>query len=460
MAISLTERDLQVIWHPYTQHKDNLPPIPVIRGKGSLLFDDKGNTYIDAISSWWVNIHGHGHPYLAEKIYAQAQQLEHVIFTGFTHEPAVQLAERLLPILPGDFSKVFYTDNGSTAVEVAIKMAIQYWQNQAPPADGAPPTTPPAPGKASSLPQPRNKILAFRHSYHGDTFGAMSVSERSVFTASFRDYLFEVIFIETPTRENIGALRSLVREQAAAIACIIYEPLLQAAGGMRIYEAGLLDELLEEVSAQGILCIADEVLTGFGRTGKLFAGEYLRHKADIICLSKGLTGGAMALGVTAATDKIFQAFISDDRRKTLFHGHSFAANPIACSAALASLDLLQREDCLPRIQNISRRHLSFLQTLRSFPVVRNARSLGTILAFEINTGKDEYINAIGTTLTREALDAGVYLRPLGNTVYLMPPYCTTEKEMDQVYSFLVHFLEALIVRISQGSSPLSSPIQP
>ena len=433
MAISLTERDLQVIWHPYTQHKDNLPPIPVIQGKGSLLFDDKGNTYIDAISSWWVNIHGHGHPYLAEKIYAQAQQLEHVIFTGFTHEPAVQLAERLLPVLPGDFSKVFYSDNGSTAVEVAIKMAIQYWQNQ----------EPHTPGKSPSPTQSRNKILAFRHSYHGDTFGAMSVSERSVFTASFRDYLFEVIFIETPTRENIGALRSLIREQAATIACIIYEPLLQAAGGMRIYEAGLLDELLEEVSAQDILCIADEVLTGFGRTGKLFAGEYLHHKADIICLSKGLTGGAMALGVTAATEKIFRAFLSDDRRKTLFHGHSFTANPIACSAALASLDLLQREDCLPRIQNISRRHIHFATTLREYPTVKNVRMLGTILAFEINTGRDEYTNSIGTALTQEALQNGIYLRPLGNTVYLMPPYCTTEKEMDQVYAFLVRYLDAL-----------------
>ena len=422
MAISLTERDRKVIWHPYTQHKDNWPPIPVVQGKGSLLFDDKGNTYIDAISSWWVNIHGHGHPYIAEKIYAQAQQLEHVIFTGFTHEPAVQLAERLLPLLPGDFSRVFYSDNGSTAVEVAIKMAIQYWQNQ------------------SS--KPRNKILAFRHSYHGDTFGAMSVSERSVFTASFRDYLFEVIFIEPPTRENILHTRSLLRERAGEIACMIYEPLLQAAGGMRMVEAEMLDELLEEAKTQDILCIADEVLTGFGRTGKIFAGEYLRHNADIICLSKGLTGGTMALGVTAATEKIFAAFLSDDRRRTFFHGHSFTANPLACVAALASLDLLQREDCLSRIRNISRRHLEFGEKIQKLPVVKNLRTLGTVLAFEINTGRDEYINSIGTALTQEALQNGLYLRPLGNTVYLMPPYCITEKEMDQVYTFLVRYLES------------------
>jgi adenosylmethionine-8-amino-7-oxononanoate aminotransferase len=280
----------------------------------------------------------------------------------------------------------------------------------------------------------------------------MSVSERSVFTAPFQDYLFEVIFIDTPTRENIGDLRSRIRRQGDEIACFIYEPLLQAAGGMRIYDAGLLDELLDEARQQAILCIADEVLTGFGRTGKLFAGEYLRQKADIICLSKGLTGGTMALGVTAATERIFQAFLSDDKRKTLFHGHSFTANPLACSASLASLDLLLEEDCLHRILHLTQRHQTFLNTLRSFPVVKNARALGTILAFELNTGRDEYINTIGPAITREALAAGIYLRPLGNTVYVMPPYCITEKEMDQVYDFLVHCIRTI------GLHPISEKI--
>jgi adenosylmethionine-8-amino-7-oxononanoate aminotransferase len=430
MKSGLTERDRRVIWHPYTQHKDWLPPIPVLQGKGSLLFDEKGKAYIDAISSWWVNIHGHSHPYIAERLYQQALRLEHVIFTGFTHEPAVHLAERLLPLLPGEFSRIFYTDNGSTAVEVAIKMAIQYWRNQAAPSAESP-------AKASAK-ATRSKILAFRHSYHGDTFGAMSVSERSVFTAPFRDYLFDVIFIDTPTEDNIQIALQAIRGNGPEIAAFIYEPLLQAAGGMRTYQAGLLDDLLTEARRQGILCIADEVLTGFGRTGRLFAGEYLEQKADIICLSKGLTGGTMALGVTAATEHIFEAFLSDDRRKTLFHGHSFTANPLACTAALASLDLLLEEDCLPRIQHLAQKHEAFLKTLVSFPIVRNARSLGTVLAFELNTGRDEYINAIGPAITREALAAGIYLRPLGNTVYLMPPYCITEKEMDQVYDFLAH----------------------
>lgn len=442
MNTGLTERDSRVIWHPYTQHKDWLPPIPVLQGKGSSLFDDTGKAYIDAISSWWVNIHGHSHPYIAERLYQQALRLEHVIFTGFTHEPAINLAERLLPLLPGNFSRIFYSDNGSTAVEVAIKMAIQFWGNQAPSA-----------AEASSK-AARTRILAFNHSYHGDTFGAMSVSERSIFTAPFGDYLFEVRFIATPTPENIEELRATIRSEGTGFAALIYEPLLQAAGGMRIYDPALLDELLAEVKQQGILCIADEVLTGFGRTGRLFAGEYLTQKADIICLSKGLTGGTMALGVTAATERLFEAFLSDDRRKTLFHGHSFTANPLACTAALASLDLLLEPECMHRIRHLTARHINFLKTLRTFPIVRNARSLGTVLAFELNTGDDGYINAIGTAITREALSAGVYLRPLGNTVYVMPPYCITEKEMDQVYDFLVHCV------MSYADRPATPPTPP
>ncbi|MBN9380081.1 MAG: adenosylmethionine--8-amino-7-oxononanoate transaminase [Chitinophagaceae bacterium] len=418
---SLTDRDHQVIWHPYTQHKHKLSPIPVVQGKGSLLWDDKGKSYIDAISSWWVNIHGHGHPYIAEKIYEQALRLEHVIFTGFTHEPAVTLAERLLPLLPGSFSKVFYSDNGSTAVEVAIKMAVQYWKND---------------GNAR-----RRKILALRNSYHGDTFGSMSVSERSIFTAAFRDYLFEPVFIDAPGGQNIGELQAFLREQGEDIACFIYEPLLQAAGGMHMYEAPYLDMLLAAAKQQGILCIADEVLTGFGRTGELFAGSYLTQQADIICLSKGLTGGTMALGVTAATEQVFEAFLSDDRRKTLFHGHSFTANPLACTASLASLDLLLAPDCLRRIREINTRHSAFAKKLGAYDVIRNVRILGTVIAFEVNLGEDGYINAIGAEITREAMEHGIYLRPLGNTVYIMPPYCITDEELERIYDFLEAFIK-------------------
>ena len=393
-------------------------PVPIVSGKGALLFDEAGNSYIDAISSWWVNIHGHAHPYIAEKIYEQSRKLEHVIFTGFTHEPAILLAERLLPILPGNFSRIFYSDNGSTAVEVAIKMSIQYWNNKS---------------------AKRTKILAFRHSYHGDTFGSMSVSERSVFTAAFDDYLFEVIFLDTPSADNIEDLKRRVKQYSGEIACFIFEPLLQGAGGMRIYDPVLMDEILHEIQSEDIICIADEVLTGFGRTGKLFAGEYLKHKADIICLSKGLTGGTMALGITACTQKIFEAFLSDNRSKTFFHGHSFTANPIACTAALASLDLLQQEDCLGRIQNITLRNERFAGWLESFDQeqrIKNIRQLGTVIAFEITAGNDGYLNNISLAITKQAMENGVYLRPLGNTVYIMPPYCITEEEMDKVYNFL------------------------
>jgi adenosylmethionine-8-amino-7-oxononanoate aminotransferase len=394
----------------------------VVRGKGTLLFDDQDNSYIDAISSWWVNIHGHSHPHIAGSIFRQANTLEHVIFTGFTHEPAVTLAERLLPLLPGPFSRIFYSDNGSTAVEVAIKMAIQYWDNL----EAAP---------------KRNRILAFRNSYHGDTFGAMSVSERGVFTAPFHDYLFEVVFVDTPAPDNIEATLDFIDSHAHQLAACIYEPLLQAAGGMNTYSPELLDRILERLARHGILRIADEVLTGFGRTGKFFAGEYCTQQADIICLSKGLTGGTMALGVTAATEEIFNAFLSDDKKKTLFHGHSFTANPIACAASLASLDLLLDPSCLENIQNLNTSHQTFAKRIEHFPIIKNLRIIGTVIAFEIVSGADGYINAISADLTRKAMEKGIYLRPLGNTVYFMPPYCITEKEKDQVYDFLVQYIE-------------------
>jgi adenosylmethionine-8-amino-7-oxononanoate aminotransferase len=434
---SLTQRDQHVIWHPYTQHKNMLPPIAITKGEGALLFDENNNSYIDAISSWWVNIHGHAHTYIAEKIYEQAKKLEHVIFTGFTHEPAVQLAERLLKILPGNFSKIFYSDNGSTAVEVALKMAIQYLINKEQETKNKEQhLNTDSPFTIHHSPK---KILAFRNSYHGDTFGAMSVSERGVFTLPFRDYLFEVIFIDTPTAENFENIKSIIDLHANEIACFIYEPLLQAAGGMLIHDAILLDELLSEIKSKNIICIADEVMTGFYRTGKFFANDYLKNKPDIVCLSKGLTG-TMALGVTAATQNIFDAFISDDRSKTFFHGHSFTANPIACAAALASLDLIEKEDCFKRIENILKRNKEFISTFNiqhSTFTIKNLRQIGTIVAFEIISGDDNYLNNISTTITQKALQNGIYLRPLGNTVYIMPPYCITEYQLNKVYDFLL-----------------------
>ncbi|HEX3767683.1 MAG TPA: adenosylmethionine--8-amino-7-oxononanoate transaminase [Puia sp.] len=424
MDDTLSSRDSKVIWHPYTQHQKMEEPIPISRGEGALLFDENGNTYIDAVSSWWVNLHGHAHPYIAEKIYKQAMALEQVIFTHFTHEPAVTLAERILKILPGNFSKIFYSDNGSTAVEVALKMAIQYWKNKNQPH--------------------RNKIIAFYNAYHGDTFGSMSVSARGLFTNSFKDFLFDTVFIETPRKENLGELKSAVQRYEGQIAAFIYEPLLQAAGGMRIHQAEYLDQLLAIMQAENILCISDEVLTGFGRTGSLFAGDSMSHHADIICLSKGLTGGTMALGITACSQNIFNAFLSTDRTKTFFHGHSFTANPLACTAGLASLDLLEKTSCREQIQWICQQHETFARnelSMTGLELIVSIRIIGTILAFELNIGKDEYINEISNTVMRNALSQGIYLRPLGNTVYIMPPYCITPEQLRKIYQFILSIPE-------------------
>ncbi len=424
--MNLTERDRNFVWHPFTQQKNMLPPLAIKNAKSSLLFDEDGNEYIDAISSWWVNIHGHAHPYIAEKIYQQALQLEHIIFAGFTHAPAVDLAERLIKILPGNFSKIFYSDDGSTSTEVAIKMAIQFWWNQK------------ANGERLTL--NRNKILAFNNAYHGDTFGSMSVSDRSVFTLAFHSLLFEVIFIDVPSKENIADTKLLIDVHANEIAAFIYEPLVQGAGGMKMYNLSLMDELLLHIKQKNIICIADEVMTGFGRTGKMFASEYIQTKPDIMCLSKGLTGGTMALGATACSQKIYNAFVNNDAQKTFFHGHSFTANPLACAAANASLNLFEKENVLEKVKLISEQNIAFAQQLKQLNGIKNIRVLGTILAFEIMNGNDEYLNDISTTITKKSLAKGVYIRPLGNTIYIMPPYCITEAELQKIYSVLLELI--------------------
>lgn len=402
-------------------------PVAITKGKDSYLIDENNNAYIDAISSWWVNIHGHANEYIAQKIYEQALQLEHIIFAGFTHEPAVKLAERLLNILPGNFSKIFYSDDGSTSTEVAIKMSIQYWWNMQSMADG-------------QQSERRIKLLAFKNSYHGDTFGAMSVSDRSVFTLAFHDILLDVIFIDTPDENNISSIKEEIAKHENSIAAFIYEPLVQGAGGIKMYDATLLDELLYFIQQKNIICIADEVMTGFGRTGKMFASEYMQTKPDIICLSKGITGGVMALGVTACSEKIYKAYIIDDARKTFFHGHSFTANPLACTAANANLDLFEKNNVLAQIENISAQNLAFAAQLKQLNGIKNVRTLGTILAFEIIKGDDVYLNNISQVVTARALEKGVYIRPLGNTVYIMPPYCITNEELEKVYAVLTEIL--------------------
>ncbi|MDB5063109.1 MAG: adenosylmethionine--8-amino-7-oxononanoate aminotransferase BioA [Mucilaginibacter sp.] len=412
--MSLIESDLAVIWHPYTQMKTAQPPIPIVRGEGSCLFSEDGKKYIDAISSWWVNIHGHSHPYIAQKVAEQLNKLEHAIFAGFTHPGAVELAERLLAILPSNQAKAFYSDNGSTAVEVAIKMCLQYWHNKG---------------------EQRIKILAFKNAYHGDTFGAMSVSGRSAFTAAFDSLLFEVEFIDLPNKDNIGSIKSQISSLKSQISCFIFEPLVQGSAGMIMYEAEYLNELMAHCQKENVLLIADEVFTGFGRTGKAFACDHIETRPDIMCFSKGLTGGTMAFGLTTCTQDIYNAFLSDDRMKTLFHGHSYTANPVACAAALASLDLFLESSTQVNINRIADKHRAFAAKVAGHQSLKTTRQTGTILALEWETGNNtSYFSSLRDKLYHYFLDAGIILRPLGNIIYILPPYCITDAELDYIYS--------------------------
>lgn len=439
---SLLERDREAIWHPFTPLKGSPEPLPVVRAEGVWLYTESGQKILDAISSWWVNLHGHSHPHIANAIAQQALQLQHVIFAGFTHEPAVRLAERLLQILPNGFSKVFYSDDGSTAVEVALKMALQYWYNQG---------------------IERYKIVALEGAYHGDTFGAMAVGEPSPFNAPFARHLFGVDFISLPACHQLaccGGTKSyhthcrqaadcLQHFEALAstgqVAAFIYEPLVQGASGMRMYSAELLDRLLHIAQKYEIICIADEVMTGFGRTGRLFASDYCMHKPDIICLSKGLTGGSMALGATACTERIVSAFRQEDLEKTFFHGHSFTANPMACAAANASLDLLLQPSCMAQITNIARQHLNFEEHIRHHPAVRQVRSIGTILAIEVHSQQQtHYFNEARHFLYEYFLSRGALLRPLGNVLYVMPPYVIQTDELAWVYALIEQLLNDLV----------------
>lgn len=422
--MNLLERDKKVIWHPYTQMKNALPIVPVIRGEGVYVFDENGNKYIDAVSSWWVNIHGHAHPYIAEKVTKQLNELEHVIFAGFTHEPAVQLAERLLDILPGRQDKIFYSDNGSTAVEVALKMCLQYFNNAGH--------------------QNKKKVLAFKDAYHGDTFGAMSVSGRSIFTNPFNEFLFDVEFIDLPYEHNIENLKSQISNLKSSLCCFIFEPLILGAGGMQMYEAKYLDELLKVCQENDILCIADEVMTGFGRTGTYFACEQLINKPDIFCLSKGLTGGTMPMGVTSCNKRVFNAFLSDDKLKTLYHGHSFTANPVACAASLASLDILLAPETLANIKRVEALHQHFFKQIKNHPKVRTVRQTGTIIAIEWETGNDtSYLSDLRDQLYTYFLNKGIILRPLGNIIYILPPYVISNDDLTYIYETIKQALEEI-----------------
>lgn len=419
------EKDKEFIWHPFTPLLGGADPIFIEAAKGAYLYTSDGKTILDAVSSWWVNIHGHSHPYIADAIAKQARQLEHVIFAGFTHQPAIQLAENLMKILPQNQKKIFFSDNGSTSVEVGLKMAFQYWHNQS---------------------IDKKKIIAINGAYHGDTFGAMSVGERSPFTSPFNPYLFDVEFIDFPTGENDGEVLDQFKALAGTgeVGAFIFEPLLQGAGGMRVYRKEILDSMVRFAQENGVICIADEVMTGFGRTGKLFASDYLENKPDIMCLSKGLTGGTMALGVTSCTQKIVSAYESDDTLKTFFHGHSFTANPIACATANASYDLLMKQECQEAIKRISNQQKMAAEKFSEFKGVKQTRHLGTLLAIELNTGDStSYFNEIRKKIYPYFLQRGILLRPLGNVIYVLPPFVIQDHDLEKVYASIEQFLNEL-----------------
>lgn len=418
------ERDRQFIWHPYTSLMPVFEPLMITRAKGIYLYTEDGKEIIDAISSWWVNLHGHSNPSIASAIAEQARTLEHVIFAGFTHQPAIDLASNLLSILPSNQSKVFFSDNGSTAVEVAIKMAIQYWENQ----------------NIKS----KKRIIAIQGAYHGDTFGAMAVGARSLFSEAFQEYLFDVDFIDFPTKDNEALIVDMFTKLATQgdVAAFIYEPLVQGAAGMRIYHAEILQTLLEIAQANKVITIADEVFTGFGRTGKTFASAYPSTNPDIVCVSKGITGGFMPLGATTCSSAIAKAFYSSEPIKTFYHGHSYTANPIACAAANASFKILTSHECQQSIERISRMQEVFVKKISTNKKVKNSASLGTIATIELKSDEaTTYTNSSRNKIYAYFLGKGILLRPLGNIIYILPPYVISDDDLNLIYHEIEKFLE-------------------
>jgi adenosylmethionine-8-amino-7-oxononanoate aminotransferase len=405
------------IWHPFHQHGLNEDIPLIVRGEGAALFAADGRRYVDAISSWWVNTHGHCHPRIMAAIADQAGRLDQIIFAGWTHLPAEALAQSLVEITPAGLDHVFFSDSGSTSVEVALKMALGYWLNRD---------------------EPRHRIAVMAHSYHGDTIGAMSVGARGVYNRAYQPLLFDVETLPFPVdegEETIAALEALCA--GGALAALIVEPLILGAGGMLIYPPHILKALREICARHGVLFIADEVMTGWGRTGTLFACEQAGIAPDIMCLSKGLTGGAVPLAVTMATSAIFDAHLSTDRAKMFFHSSSYTANPIACAAANANLAIWREEPVHKRVRDLVYRQKIRLDAL-DHPAIVNQRQLGTITAMEFVDPYGDYLSAMGPALGRYFRQRGLLLRPMGNTVYVMPPYCIEDSDLDAIYDGIAH----------------------
>lgn len=421
---TLSQKDRDYVWHPFGRLFSDEVFLPVVSAKDAWLVAEDGKKYLDVNSSWWTILHGHGNEFLAQRVHEQFLKLDHVVFASVTHPGAVELAEKILEQLSG-FDKVFFSDNGSTSVEVALKMVYQYWHNKG---------------------YSKKRFIALKGAYHGDTFGAMSVGQRGVFNKPFEHLFFEVDFLDFPTKENeervLEELKKLV--QTNEHAGFIFEPLVQGAAGMQMYSSEWLNKAIQICRQNGLLTIADEVMTGFYRTGTFFAMDQVSEKSDIVCLSKGLTGGVMPLGLTVASQTVSGAFKSNELDKALLHGHSFTGHALACASALASLELLKSIKTQDAIKMISSRHKEFVEQNKSNPFFSRVSARGTILAVDIKGGdKEGYFSSIRDFLYRFYMDHGFLIRPLGNTVFVNAPYCVKEDELDSIYDIILKSAEAI-----------------
>lgn len=423
------------IWHPFTQEALDPSPLRITKAEGVYLHTADGRKLIDGISSWWVNLHGHGHPAIVAAIAEQAAKVDHVLLAGFTHDAVEDLRSGLKKVLPAGLEHSFFSDDGSTAVEVALKMAVQYWQNVGRPE--------------------KRSIVALEHAYHGDTVGAMSVGAPSAFSDPFREMLFPVHRVHSAychrcpvgkTRATcaidcVEQLERLLEEKEGEIAAVIVEPLLQGAGGMIVHPVEFLRRVRKACTEHGVLLIADEVLTGFGRCGKMFACELAGIAPDIMCLSKGLTGGVLPMGATVCTSTIHETFVSKDRSRTFYHGHSYTGNPIAAAAGAASLRIFENEPVFERIETIARIHGERLAAIRNHSAVAEVRTIGTMAAVELRADDAGYFSNLRPKLYKFFLDGGVLLRPLGNVVYVLPPYAISPEQLHFVHDRIAESLE-------------------
>ncbi len=421
--MSLQERDKKHLWHPLKQHQLQPESLAIVKAKGCVLTDENGSEYIDAIASWYTCMYGHCNDYITSQVYKQMQQLDQVMFSDFTHEPAVKLSEELIKILPKNQNKIYFNDNGSTAVEAGIKMALQYYFNKE---------------------EKRSTFIAFENGFHGDTFGAMSVSGLSVYNGPFEDFLIDVKRIPTPDGSNTGAILKQLKGFILNhnIAGFIYEPLMQGAAGMKTHDANGLNDILKYLKSHNILTIADEVMTGFGKTGKYFASDFIETKPDIICLSKALTAGLIPMAITSCSQDVYDAFLSNDMAKGFFHCHTYSANPVACAAAIAGIELLTSQEIQDNIKRIMNAHSTFEKHIQNHPKVKTTRHLGVIFALDLNTKMERY-GDLRDKLLKFFMDRGVFLRPLGNTIYIQVPYVITNIELQKVYQVIEDVLETI-----------------